>query len=99
VIAAYAVFESSAADVGMGRKPGETLWEYRTRLRHGVAFSNGHLERITGLTGRALYSTSPVRPQDAAEAARASRQVVADLRRHVGTARRAAGAVRLTRSG
>jgi transglutaminase-like putative cysteine protease len=99
VIAAYSVLEASAADLGIGRKPGETLWEYRTRLRDGVGFSDGHLERITGLTGRALYSTSPVRAQDAIEAALASRQVMADLRRHVGAARRVAGAVRISRPG
>jgi TgpA N-terminal domain/Transglutaminase-like superfamily/Domain of unknown function (DUF4129) len=99
VIAAYSVLEASAADLGMGRRPGETLWEYRARLRDGVGFSDGHLERITGLTGQALYSTSLVRAQDATEAALASRQVVADLRRHVGAARRVAGAVRLSRPG
>jgi Transglutaminase-like superfamily/Domain of unknown function (DUF4129) len=97
VIAAYAVFEAAAADVGMGRRTGETLWEYRTRLRRGVQFSDGHLESITGLTGRALYSTSPVHPEQAAEAVRAGRLATADVRRRVGTTRRVAGAVRLPR--
>ncbi|MGH2663061.1 MAG: transglutaminase TgpA family protein [Actinomycetota bacterium] len=94
VIAAYGVFEEGAADVGLGRRPGETPWEYRRRLTSELAFRDGHLERLTRLAGLALYAPGEVAPEDAREAVGASRRVLADLRRHAGAIRTAAGAIR-----
>ena len=91
VVAGYALFESWAGDVGLGRRPGETPLEYQARLRRTVPFSDGHLERITSLTGRALYSSaglSRVQVRDAVSAARAAAR---DVRRHAGLGRTLVG--------
>jgi transglutaminase-like putative cysteine protease len=93
VTAAYRVALSVAVDLGLARRPGETLWEYRTRLRdRGVPPER--LDRLTGLTGRALYSARGVDPAHGEQAAADARAVVSALRRLVGPARAAAGAVR-----
>ncbi len=94
-LAAYRVFEWRAADIGLGRRTGETLWEYAARLRSDVTFSDGHLERLVAVAGRALYSVDGVTSADARAALAAGRLVAADVRRHVGTLRTAAGAFRL----
>jgi hypothetical protein len=91
---AYRVFEASAADLGFARRPSETLWEYRQRLRIGRAFSDGHLERITSLAGTAMYAPRQMDEGQAAEATAASRAVIRDLRRQAGVVRAALGALR-----
>jgi transglutaminase-like putative cysteine protease len=96
---AYRVLLWAAGDVGLGRRRGETLWEYRDRLRSDVAFSDGHLERLTGLTDRALYAADGVGAVEADEAVRATRTLIRDLRRHAGPGRVMFGALRPTRPG
>jgi transglutaminase-like putative cysteine protease len=98
VVGAYGVLLWAAGDLGLGRRRGETLWEYRGRLRSDVAFSDGHLERLTGLAGRALYAADPVGEDEATEAVRATRALIRDLRRHAGPGRVVAGALRPSRS-
>jgi transglutaminase-like putative cysteine protease len=94
VAAAWRAFEVGAADVGLGRRPGETVEEYRLRLRSGVAFSDGHLDRITSAAGRAFYGRDGISATDAENAGRSVGPLLRDLGRHVGPARRALGAVR-----
>jgi len=94
VLAAYGLLASGAADVGLGRRQGETLREYRARLGEQVAFSDGHLDRLTGITGRVLYSPRGVGATEAAEAVAAARIALRDVRRHAGALRVAAGAFR-----
>jgi hypothetical protein len=96
---AYGVLLWAAADLGLGRRRGETLWEYRDRLRSDVAFSDGHLERLTGLTDRALYAADGVRADEADQAVQATRALIRDLRRGAGPGRVMAGALRPTRPG
>jgi hypothetical protein len=88
------VLSAGAADVGLARRRGETLWEYRTRVAEEVAPSDGHLDRLTALTGRALYSEGRVGQEEAAEAVADARRALWDIRRHAGAVRVAAGAVR-----
>lgn len=97
VLASYRLFQSRASDLGMRRRSGETLWEYRARLRQEVAFSDGHLERLTALAGRALYSERDLTIEEAREAEEAGRLAARDVRRQVGRARAALGTVRLPR--
>lgn len=97
VITAYRVLQAEAADIGLGRRTGETLGEYRSRLSDGVRFSDGDLERLTGITDRALYSRGDMLPKDGREAREAARAVIRDLRRHAGAARVAVGAFRPSR--
>jgi transglutaminase-like putative cysteine protease len=97
VVGAYGVLLWAAGDLGLGRRRGETLWEYRGRLRSDVAFSDGHLERLTGLAGRALYAADALGEDEANEAVRATRALIRDLRRHAGPGRVMAGALRPSR--
>jgi transglutaminase-like putative cysteine protease len=97
VLGAYGVVLWAAEDLGLGRHSGETPWEYRGRLRSEVAFSDGDLERLTDLAGRALYAKDGVRTPDADRAAEAARALLKDLRRHVGPGRALAGSVRPSR--
>jgi transglutaminase-like putative cysteine protease len=94
VAAAFAVVQGVAADLGLGRRSGETLHEYRVRLRESVALSDGHLDLVTGLVEMALYSERSVPAESAGDAVTASRVVVGDLRRSVGVRRRMLGALR-----
>jgi TgpA N-terminal domain/Transglutaminase-like superfamily len=97
VVTAYRVLQAEAAEIGLGRRAGETLGEYRSRLSDSVRFSDGHLERLTGLTDRALYSRLDLLPEDGREARAATRAVMRDLRRHAGPARVTVGAFRPSR--
>jgi transglutaminase-like putative cysteine protease len=91
VLVSYSVLASQAADVGLGRRPHETLWEYRTRLGQRVESLNGGLDALIRLTGRAAYSDSPISAQQADEASETARQTARVLRRAVGPIRRVAG--------
>jgi hypothetical protein len=97
VLAAYGAFAGDAADVGLGRQLGETLWEYRFRLRQEVRFSDGQIDRLTGITGRAAYSTRPVSETLAREAVDAARVATRDIRRSVPLPRRVVGLYRISR--
>jgi hypothetical protein len=90
-LAALRLFEARAGDVGLGRGPGETAWEYRGRLSREVQLSDGHLDRLTGIATTAAYSPRGVTDQQAHEAGRAGRTAIRDVRRSVGMARRVAG--------
>ena len=91
VLAVYDGFTSRAADVGLGRDAGETLWEYDLRLRRDVRFSDGHLDRLTGTAGRAAYSDGGVTEDQASEAWRDARSAIRDIRREAPAYRRIAG--------
>jgi hypothetical protein len=97
VIGAYSVLLWAAGDLGLGRRAGETLWEYRDRLRSEVAFTDGHLEQLTGLTGRALYGEGDVPPEQGDVAVEDAKVLIRDLRRHAGPGRAVAGAFRPSR--
>jgi hypothetical protein len=94
VLATYRVFDSGAADLGLGRREGETPGEYRERLSDDVHFSDGHLAALTAAAVRAAYS--PVEPDadDANEATTAAKTAIRDMRRDVGIVRRIAGIYR-----
>jgi transglutaminase-like putative cysteine protease len=91
---AYRVLEASAADLRLGRRPAETLGEFRDRLRGNVPFSDGHLERVMSLAGTAMYAPRHPGPEEARDAVAAARATVHDLRRHAGPLRTVLGAVR-----
>jgi transglutaminase-like putative cysteine protease len=93
VLRAYRVFQATAADLGVARRPAETLDDYRRRLRSTVAFGDGHLDRLTELTTLAAYGPRAPSASDGREAVTAAREVTRDLRRHAGPLRRAMGAV------
>jgi hypothetical protein len=91
---AYAVFQASAGDLGLARRPPETLGEYRDRLLASVRFSDGHLDTLTTLTGTAAYGSRPMTDAEGVAAMDAVRTLNRDLRRHAGPVRRLMGAVR-----
>jgi hypothetical protein len=94
VLAEFDAFTGRAADLGLGRRPGETLREYRDRLRQTVRFSDGHLERLTSAVTRAAYAAGPVSRDEAKDAVAASGLAMRDLRRGTPFARRVAGLFR-----
>jgi transglutaminase-like putative cysteine protease len=94
VLAAYRVFDGEAADLGLGRRDGETLEEHRARLSAAVALSDGHLARLTARAARAAYASTDPSSEDAGEAVRDARTAIADLRRDVGWVRRVVGTYR-----
>jgi hypothetical protein len=91
---AYRVLEASAADLRLGRRPAETLWEFRDRLRSTVRLSDGHLERLTTVAGSAIYAPRGPSPDEAHDAVLAARFTLHDLRRHAGPLRSVLGAIR-----
>jgi TgpA N-terminal domain/Transglutaminase-like superfamily len=93
----YGVLLWVADDLGLGRRAGETPWEYRDRLRSEVTFSDGHLDRLTGMAGRALYARDGVTGSDRGAAIEDARAVIRDLRRHAGPGRAVVGAFRPSR--
>jgi len=94
VLAAYRVFDGEAADLGLGRAPGETLGEHRERLMRTARFADGHLERLTDLATKAAYARGQVSPDDARAAVAEARAAIRDLRRGAGVARRTLGVFR-----
>jgi transglutaminase-like putative cysteine protease len=93
VLACYDVFSSRAADLGLGRREGETVQEHRRRLAEAAA-ADGDLETLARLVHAAAYGPAPVGPEEAREARRATRGAVRDLVGRTGLARRIAGAYR-----
>jgi hypothetical protein len=94
VLAAYRLFDGEAADVGLGRRPGETLTEFRERLAERVRSSDGHLARLTAVASRAAYSDAEIDRDDARAALRDARVAIRDVRREAGIVRRVIGVYR-----
>jgi len=94
ILATYRVFDGKAADLGLGRREGETLEEHRARLSAAVALSDGHLGHLAALVARAAYSEDPPSPADASQALRDAKTAIGDLRRDAGWVRRIVGAYR-----
>ena len=97
VLATYRTFEDRAADLGMGRYPGETPSQFAARVRATVPLSDGHFDRLTAATVRAAYSPHPPVRNDAEAAAADARTVIKDMRRATPVRRRIAGVYRLER--
>jgi transglutaminase-like putative cysteine protease len=97
VLVAYRAMVSHAADVGLGREPAETLWEYRTRLKERVASLDGDLDRLTRLAGQAAYADSELTREDAVLAGASSQEVSRTIRRSAGVGRRVVGWFRVER--
>jgi hypothetical protein len=88
------VFDGKAADLGLGRRDGETLEEHRARLSAAAALSDGHLSHLAALAVRAAYSADSPSPADAGQALRDARTAIGDLRRDAGWVRRIVGTYR-----
>jgi transglutaminase-like putative cysteine protease len=91
VLVAFELMSLAASDVGLGRKPHETLQEYRIRLRAEVASLDGDLDRLTNLTTAAAYSGEQLTLQDAAVAVASGRRATGDMRKAAGAVRRMVG--------
>jgi hypothetical protein len=98
VLAAYRLMADHASDLGLGRRPHETMSEYRSRLKGEVAFSDGHLDRLTDLAGVAAYSEGTISAADADQAIDAARVAARDMARSKGAAKRLAGWFRVERT-
>jgi transglutaminase-like putative cysteine protease len=97
ILATYDVFAERAADLGHPKTPGETIREYRTRLAAGGLITNGHLDRLTSIAGRAAYASVEPAASDAREASEAATSVLHDLRERTPISQRIAGQYRLRR--
>ncbi len=94
ILATYRVFDGKAAELGLGRREGETVEEHRARLSAAVALSDGHLSHLAALAARAAYSAVPPSPTEASQAVNDARTAIGDLRRDAGWVRRIVGAYR-----
>jgi len=94
VLAAYRVFDGEAADLGLGRREGETLDEHRARLVAAIAFTDGHLARLTSLATRAAYASEAPTREEANASADDARNAIRELRRDAGIIRRIVGTYR-----
>jgi transglutaminase-like putative cysteine protease len=94
ILATYDVFSERAADLGLGRGPGETPSEYRRRIEATDLLTDGHMERLTGTVVRAAYSARPVSHDDALDATADADRVIRDLRRSTSLRRRIVGIYR-----
>jgi hypothetical protein len=94
VLAAYRVFDGEAADLGLGRREGETLDEHRARLAAAIAFTNGHLGRLTSLATRAAYASEAPTREEANASVDDARKAIRELRRDAGIIRRIVGTYR-----
>jgi transglutaminase-like putative cysteine protease len=94
VLAAYRVFDGEAADLGLGRREGETLDEHRARLAAAIAFTDGHLGRLTALATRAAYAPGPPTPEEARGSVEDAHRAIRELRKDVGLVRRIVGTYR-----
>ena len=94
ILAAYRVFDGEAADLGLGRREGETLDEHRARLAAAIAFTDGHLGRLTAQATRAAYAAEAPSPEEASSAARDAHRAIRELRQDAGLIRRIVGTYR-----
>jgi transglutaminase-like putative cysteine protease len=94
VLAAYRVFDGEAADLGLGRGEGETLDEHRARLAAAVAFTDGHLGRLTTQATRAAYAPDSPTPEEARSAVEDAHGAIRELRKDAGLIRRIVGTYR-----
>ena len=93
VRAAYTWMLDGASDLGVPRRPWETVEEYGARLSERGAPPEA-LDRITAIAGRALYSPHRPRPADDEQAVAAARTILRELRRRAGLLRTLLGAIR-----
>ncbi len=94
VLAAYRVFDGEAADLGMGRREGETLDEHRARLAAAIAFTDGHLGCLTALATRAAYAPDAPTREEADASVEDAHRAIRELRRDAGMIRRIVGTYR-----
>jgi transglutaminase-like putative cysteine protease len=94
VLAAYRVFDGEAADLGLGRRDGETLDEHRARLAAAIAFTDGHLGRLTTQAIRAAYAADAPTPEEARAALEDAHGAIRELRKDAGLIRRIVGTYR-----
>jgi hypothetical protein len=94
VLAAYRVFDGEAADLGLGRRDGETLDEHRARLAAAIAFTDGHLGRLTTRATRAAYAAEAPTPEEAKASVEDAHRAIRELRKDAGLIRRIVGTYR-----
>jgi hypothetical protein len=95
ILATYDVFTERAADLGHPRGRGETLEEYRRRLGRAGGFGDGHLDRLTAITGRAAYAAADPVGEDVEQASDAASAALRDLRQGACLRQRVIGQYRL----
>ena len=94
VLAALSVFEERTAEVGLPRRAGETLAEYRVRLAAELPELAREAEVLAHTAGRALYSSAELGATDADRSLEAIRALTRALRRRAGRGRALVGAIR-----
>jgi transglutaminase-like putative cysteine protease len=86
ILVTYEVFTERVAGMGLGRRPGETLDEYRRKIMDTGYLSNGHLDRLTRLATTAAYSQHEPGVDQAEEAGAAADTAIREIRKAVGPA-------------
>lgn len=93
-MAAFRLLESGAADLGLGRRPGETPGEFMGRLAQGFRLRGPDLDRLSLIAERAMYARGDLPPEEAGEAVAAARRALAEIRRRLGLWRAILGTFR-----
>ncbi|MEO8477031.1 MAG: DUF3488 and transglutaminase-like domain-containing protein [Actinomycetota bacterium] len=94
ILATYDVFTERAGELGLPRRGGETLEEYRQRVAASGRLHDGQLDRLTRVAASAAYSPREPGPEDARNATADAAWVLRELRKSVGIAERVVGAYR-----
>ena len=86
ILETYEVFTERAAGLGLARRGGETLDEYRRKVMETGYLSNGHLDRLTKLASAAAYSHHEPGNEQARDAGDAAEIAIREIRSAVGPA-------------
>jgi len=84
ILVTYELFTERAAGIGLGRRPGETLEEYRRKVMDTGYLSDGHLDRLTRLATAAAYSPRDPADGQARDAGDAADTAIREIRQAVG---------------
>ena len=87
ILVTYEQFTERAAGLGLGRRSGETLEEYRRKVMDTGYVSNGHLDRLTRLATAAAYSSREPDGEQADDAGVAAETAIREIKRAVGPTR------------
>jgi transglutaminase-like putative cysteine protease len=87
ILETYEQFTERAAGLGLGRRSGETLEEYRRKVMETGYLSDGHLDRLTRLATAAAYSSREPDGEQAGDAGIAAETAIREIKRAVGPTR------------
>jgi len=92
VLVAYSVFEEEAAEMGLARRPGQTLAQHGDALAAKLPAQLGRIERLVGVVSEAAYAPTEPEAEKTGQLRSDARAIVKDLRGSAPFSRRAMAA-------